>query len=116
VLADQRDVFRISPSHGRAPFDQPTEQTPLRVNPGSDRDLALYRVRQSPSGNSGGQFEHGGIVGVQHPRRVFTRRVEQPCLVRVVAVDIPVSIQVIGREIQQHPDLRFERIEVGELE
>jgi hypothetical protein len=58
----------------------------------------------------------GGIVGVQDPLRIAGRRIEEPPLVGVVALDVPIPIQVVGRQVEQYTDVGGYRLLVRQLE
>jgi hypothetical protein len=56
------------------------------------------------------------ILAVQHPIAALIGVVEQPRLVRVIAVEIRVAVEVIGAEVEQNPHRRLEPLDIRQLE
>ncbi len=109
VLAEQLQLLardQVCPPEPQPPF--------ARVIPslgGTDEREA----RHGPRG-AGGECEHGGIVGVQHPDAAFGRVAEKQALVGVVGVNGGIAIEVIGGEVGEHADVRGEVRAVVQLE
>ena len=79
---------------------------------------AAVRVENGTSSpfNAGRQRRHPGIVDVQHGEVFRPLRGEQPRLGRRVGLHVGVAIQVIGRDVQQHPHPRAEPLGGLQLE